>query len=64
MKSALSGFATINIEIKFHDGVNESERPYVWLTQEVMYQDAATIVLPHDMWGALSKEISLLTGAK
>jgi hypothetical protein len=64
MKSALSGFATINIEIKFNDGVSATDRPYVWLTQEAMYQDAAVIIIPHDMWGALNHEVSLLSGVE
>jgi hypothetical protein len=63
MKSALSGFATINIEIKFHDGVNETARAYVWLSQEAMYQDDSVIIFPLDMWGALVNEISELRGA-
>ena len=64
MKATVSGFSTIDIEIKNHDGYKNAEKPYVWLTQHDQHDESASIIIiPLEVWGALSFEVSELRAA-
>ena len=51
MKQELSGFSTVEIEVRFNDGMKDSANPYLWFTQSGTFDDEReTVVIPVAAW--------------
>lgn len=52
MKQELSGFSTIEIEVRFNDGYNDTVNPYLWIKQKCVIDCSLedSIVIPVSAW--------------
>lgn len=56
MKQELSGFETVEIEAKFHDGYRETDNLYFWIKQESpRSNDPHIIIVPVSAWQDLDR---------
>jgi hypothetical protein len=60
MKQELSGFDTIQIQAKFHDGYRTTNNLYFWITQKGARSNAGhVIVFPVSSWHEMSELATL-----
>lgn len=61
MKQELSGFSTVEIEVRFNDGYNDTVNPYLWIKQKCVIDNSLedSIVIPVSAWQDLSRAVGM-----